>query len=383
MLFNHLLSSGEPLFYHLWLFLLSPLLTSGQPKPAISVAVASLNVTVNLAKWKMKQLMFTLIIATTSFPLITLATTSPLESLLSAQINAARCEARCKPEKDEEEGREAMQCREVCSLLLSSSSLSSSPLCSLPLLCGAGCQMACNPPSPQPAFFLSPLSLSSCSISWHLASSLPAVFLLGAKDRGGKWHLVATTSASSLPRLHLAPSYTKLHLLAVTSTGVVAGSELALDDEEEFEEVDCKGEEEPVRLSNAEPQQHITFNFDLKLRNVLSFALPGCLGLALLLLLLLLLFRRMRKDQGAVAVTFESQREESWRRRGHGVEVGDICNSLRTVPLLRPQIDLVNQIQPKFSIAQNALPRSSPADHFYEEVGNPYAMTRIASFVRK
>ena len=222
----------------------------------------------------MKQLMFTLIVAIASFPLAILATISPLESLLSAQIKAARCEARCKTEKNDE-GREAMQCREVCSLLLSSSSFSS-PLCSLPLLCGAGCQTACNPPSPQPAFFLSPLSLSSCSISWHLASLLPAVFLLGAKDTGGKWHLVATTSASSLPRLHLTPSYTQLRLLAVTSTGVVADSELALENEKEYEEEDCN-----VVQSNAEPQQHITFNFDLQLRNVLSFALPGCLGAAL------------------------------------------------------------------------------------------------------
>ena len=350
------------------------LITSGQLPPAIRLAVASLNATVNLRKWKMKQLMFTLIIAIASFPLAIVATFSPLESLLSTQIKAARCEARCKTEKDDE-AREAMQCREVCSLLLSSSSFSS-PLCSLPLLCGAGCQTACNPPSPKPAFFLSPLSLSSCSISWHLASSLPAVFLLGAKDAGGKWHLVATTSASSLPSIHLTPSYTQLHLMAVTSTGVVAGSELTLENEEEYEEVDCK-----VVLSNAEPQQHITFNVDLKLRYVLSFALPGCLGLGLLFLLLLLLFRRLRKDQGTVTDTLESQREESWRRRSHGVEVGDICgNSLRTVlPLLRPQIESLDQIQPKFSIA---LPRSASADHFYEEVGSPYALTKISNFVK-
>ena len=384
-LFNHLLSYCHQLENHHLFLTFACFSISGQPQPAIRLPVASLNVTVNLSKWKMKQLMFTLIIiAIASFPLATLATISPLESLLSAQIKAARCEARCKTEKDEEgEGRQAMQCREVCSLLLSSSSVSSSPLCSLPILCNAGCQTACNPPSPQPAAFLSPLALDSCSISWHLASSLPAVFLLGAKDRGGKWHLVATTSASSLPRLHLAPSYTQLHLLAVTSTGVVAGSELALENEEEYEEVDCK-EEEPVVQSNAEPQQHITFNFDLKLRNVLSFALPGCLGLGLLFLLLLLLFRRLRKDQSSVADTLESQREERWGRRSPGLEVRDICNSLRTVPLLRPQIESSNQIQPKFSFAQNALlPRSSPADHFYEEVGNPYALTRISSFVRK
>ena len=271
-----------------------------------------------------------------------------------------------------------MQCREVCSLLLSSSSFSS-PLCSLPLLCGPGCQTACNPPSPQPAFFLSPLSLSSCSISWHLASLLPAVFLLGAKDTGGKWHLVATTSASSLPRLHLTPSYTQLRLLAVTSTGVVAGSELALKNEKKYEEEDCT-----VVQSTAEPQQHITFNFDLQLRNVLSFALPGCLGLGLLFLLLLLLFRRLRKDQGTVADTLESQREGTWRRRSHVVEVGDICgNSLRTVvPLLQPQIESINQIQPNFSIAQNALTKSATADHFYEEVGSPYALTRISNFIK-
>ena len=162
-LFNHLLSYCHQLENH-HLFLTFACF-SGQPQPAIRLPVASLNVTVNLSKWKMKQLMFTLIIiAIASFPLATLATISPLESLLSAQIKAARCEARCKTEKDEEgEGRQAMQCREVCSLLLSSSSVSSSPLCSLPILCNAGCQTACNPPSPQPAAFLSPLALASCA----------------------------------------------------------------------------------------------------------------------------------------------------------------------------------------------------------------------------
>ena len=331
----------------------------------------------------MKLLIFILTVNT--FPLVRTATS--MESLLRAQIMAARCEARCNMEENNLERREAMQCREVCSLLLSTTTsttcTSSFPLCSSPLLCARGCQTACNPPPPAPAFFLSPLSLSPCSITWHLSTSQPAIFLLGAEDAGGKLHLVATTSASFLPRIHIAASYTSLQLLAVTSTGVVARSQLLLDDEvvEEEEEVKCN-KEEPVQQSTAEPQQHITFNFDLKLRNVLSFALPGCLGLVLLCLLILLLFRRLRSSQDLDHV--ESQVEEMRRRRrsqevDQVVEVNEVCTSHRSLPLLHPQMEPLTSIPKKFDTNSP----STPLDHFYEEIGKPYALTRVASFVRK
>ena len=360
---------------------------SGQPLLAIRISAASINVTVNLRKPTMKLLMFILTI--TTFPLVSTATS--MESLLRAQIMAARCEARCNMEENNLERREAMQCREVCSLLLSTSSTSSSSsfsLCSSPLLCARGCQTACKPPPPPaPAFFLDPLSLSPCSITWHLSTSQPAIFLLGAEDAGGKLHLVATTSASFLPRIHLAASYTSLQLLAVTSTGVVARSQLLLDGEEVEEEVKCN-EEEPVQQSTAEPQQHITFNFDLKLRNVLSFALPGCLGVVLLCLLILLLFRRLRSSQDLDQV--ESQVEEMRRRRRSQevevkvdveevVEVNEVCPSHRSLPLLHPQMEPLTSIPKKFDTNSP----SSPLDHFYEEIGKPYAFTRVASFVRK
>ena len=344
--------------------------SSGQPLLAIRISAASINVTVNLRKPTMKLLIFILTI--TTFPLVSTATS--MESLLRAQIMAARCEARCNMEENNLERREAMQCREVCSLLLSTSSSSSSSfsLCSSPLLCARGCQTACKPaPPPAPAFFLDPLSLSPCSITWHLSTSQPAIFLLGAEDAGGKLHLVATTSASFLPRIHLVASYTNLQLLAVTSTGVVARSQLLLDGEEVEEEVECN-EEEPVQQSTAEPQQHITFNFDLKLRNVLSFALPGCLGVVLLCLLILLLFRRLRSSQDVDHV--ESQVVEMRRRRrSQVVEMDKVCTSHRS-----------QQMEPLTSIA-NKFDTNSPStlDHFYEEIGRPYAATRVSSFLRK
>ena len=89
--------------------------SSGQPLLAIRISAASINVTVNLRKPTMKLLMFILTI--TTFPLVSTATS--MESLLRAQIMAARCEARCNMEENDLERREAMQCREVCSLLLS------------------------------------------------------------------------------------------------------------------------------------------------------------------------------------------------------------------------------------------------------------------------
>ena len=350
--------------------------SSGQPLLVIRISAASINVTVNLRKPTMKLLIFILTI--TTFPLVSTATS--MESLLRAQIMAARCEARCNMEENNLERREAMQCREVCSLLLSTNSTSSSfSLCSSPLLCARGCQTGCKPAPPAPAFFLTPLSLSPCSITWHLSTSQPAIFLLGAEDVGGKLHLVATTSASFLPRIHLAASYTSLQLLAVTSTGVVARSQLLLDGEEvEEEEVECN-KEEPVQQSTAEPQQYITFNFDLKLRNVLSFALPGCLGVVLLCLLILLLFRRLRSSQDLDHV--ESQVEEMRRRRRSQVvdeEVDEVCTSHRSLPLLHLQMEPLTSIPKKFDTNL-----SSPLDHFYEEIGKPYALTRVASFVRK
>ena len=350
--------------------------SSGQPLLAIRISAASINVTVNLRKPTMKLLIF--IFTITTFPLVSTATS--MESLLRAQIMAARCEARCNMEENNLERREAMQCREVCSLLLSTSSTSSSfSLCSSPLLCARGCQTACKPqPPPAPAFLLDPLSLSPCSITWHLSSSQPAIFLLGAEDVGGKLHLVATTSASSLPRLHLlAASYTNLQLLAVTSTGVVARSQLLLDGEEVEEEEECN-EEEPVQQSTAEPQQHITFNFDLKLRNVLSFALPGCLGVVLLCLLILLLFRRLRSSQDVDHV--ESQVVEMRRRRrSQVVEVDKVCTTNhRSLPLRHPQMEPLTSIANKFDTNS-----PSTLDHFYEEIGKPYAATRVSSFLRK
>ena len=96
--------------------------SSGQPLLAIRISAASINVTVNLRKPTMKLLIFILTI--TTFPLVSTATS--MESLLRAQIMAARCEARCNMEENNLERREAMQCREVCSLLLSTSSTTSS-----------------------------------------------------------------------------------------------------------------------------------------------------------------------------------------------------------------------------------------------------------------
>ena len=137
-------------------------------------------------------------------------------------------------------------------------------------------------------------------------------------------------------------------------------------------EVECN-KEEPVQLSTAELQQHITFNFDLKLRNVLSFALPGCLGVVLLCFLILLLFRRLRSSQDVDHV--ESQVEEMRRRRrSQLVEVDKVCTNHRSLP----------QMEPLTSIANNFDTNSpSTLDHFYEEIGKPYAATRVSSFLRK
>ena len=127
-----------------------------------------------------------------------------------------------------------------------------------------------------------------------------------------------------------------------------------------------------MQQSTAEPQQYITFNFDLKLRNVLSFALPGCLGVVFLCLLILLLFRRLRRSQDVDHV--DSQVEQMRRRRRSQVVKVDH----RSLPLLHPQMEPLTSIANKFDTNS-----PSTLDHFYEEIGKPYAATRVSSCLRK
>ena len=223
---------------------------------------------------------------TMTFLLLTTLTTSAamsLESLLSSHIAEAQCAARCSTLEVVEQ---VEQCMEVCRHLLTSPS---SLLCSLPHLCGSGCQAACSPPSSQPAT-LSPLTISPCTISWHLSSSLPATFLLAATDAGGRWHLAATTTATSLPT-SLASTYSSLTLLAVTSSGLVATTTAAM-----AEGLECTAEAEVLPTAQASA---FNLTFILEWRNLTLLALPATLALALLLLLALLLKCRRARLQAA------------------------------------------------------------------------------------
>ena len=208
------------------------------------------------------------------------ATTTPLSSLLSSHIASAQCEARCSSEPVE-----GAQCREVCSLLLSSPS---SPLCSLPLLCSPGCRTACSPPPPTHTATLS-LLLSPCSLSWSLSSPLPAVFLVAGLDPGRKWHLVASTSSFSLPLSLLSP-YTTASVLAVASGGLLAIQETRLQEQELCREERQQSEELPAARSF-----HISLS--LSLRSVVYLAVPASLA-SLALLALLLCLRRYNSLRG-------------------------------------------------------------------------------------
>ena len=325
----------------------------------------------------------------------------------------------------------------------SSTSSQTSSICSSPLTCGEGCQQACKPPPPsEQSASLTSLTISaSYSISWHFSSSQSAVFLVAGKDPGGKWHLIATTVKSSLAANTVA-GFTDLRLLAVTSSGVADGRDFNLEDvkeekkkQTEEEEKGGAGEEKEEGKEEKEEEkgEHYTFNFSLNLHSLSFLALPGCLAILLLFILLLIeMWCNVRRNKKETIHTLESvsiqkhkkdTKKEATQER---VETkNELSNSLPTYVEATQSLDPVGVSKKKRSFKENddfsnnlpktgtvsphsnkvpqfsksladsngpVMPGASPVfsivtirwptavDNFYEDVENPYGLTRSNSF---
>ena len=272
--------------------------------------------------------------------LATIATCSPpLSSLLSSHISSATCAATCLPVAGAGEGA---RCRHLCHRLASSPSL---PLCSSPL-CGPGCRAACTPPSTLPTS----LSLlpTTCTLSWHLAPSLPAVYLVAGRDGAGMWRLLATTVASSLPATLLA-HYSSVTLLTVTSAGLVATTEVELE-----------------HLGPCSPSLPSTSSLlGLQDRRFLFLAVPAALGALALVAVVLAMALRPRRPELPTYLSYQLEPAAAAL-----VEVAEYSSPARTSPGGAQVVALRHEARQE-------------VDHFYHEVESPYKLARINSFVKQ
>ena len=79
------------------------------------------------------------------------------------------------------------------------------------------------------------LSLSPCSITWSSASrnlAIPLLYLVAARDEGGKWHLVANPlAATSIPILQLEEHYLEVRVLAISEEGLEDDASFMINDD--------------------------------------------------------------------------------------------------------------------------------------------------------
>ena len=288
-----------------------------------------------------------MILPTLLATLVTLAACSPsLSSLLSSHISSATCAATCLPVTGAEE---VARCRQLCHRLASSPSL---PLCSSPL-CGAGCRAACTTPSSLPTS----LSLlpTTCTLSWHLAPALPAVYLVAGRDGAGMWRLLATTAASSLPATLLA-HYSSVTLLAVTSAGLVATNEV---------QVENRSICSPSLPSTSTSLPSTSSLLGLQDRRLLLLAVPGALAALALVAAALAMALRPRRAELPTYLSYQLE-----PAAGALVEVADYSSPARTSPGGAQVVALRQEAR-------------QGGDHFYHEVESPYRLDRINSFVRQ
>ena len=151
-----------------------------------------------------------------------------LQRLLQAQIAEAQCVLRCKSIKMDE--KEAV-CLQICqSLMLPKSS---NTLCHLPR-CRSRCKAGCFGNKKEGDLVDFHLKQAPCSITWNSESkpsSIQLLYLVAARDLGGKWHLVANPlAATSIPILQLK-HYIEVRVLAISKEGLEDEASLMLNDD--------------------------------------------------------------------------------------------------------------------------------------------------------
>ena len=153
-----------------------------------------------------------------------------LHRLLQAQIAEAQCVLRCQ-----KLDQEAL-CLQVCQGLKLPKSTTS--LCHLSK-CGSRCKKTkCFGEKRRRGGLVNfYLSLSPCKITWSSASrnlagrTIQLLYLVAARDEGGKWHLVANPlAATSIPILQLE-HYLEVRVLAISEEGLEDDASFMINDD--------------------------------------------------------------------------------------------------------------------------------------------------------
>ena len=154
-----------------------------------------------------------------------------LQRLLQAQIAEAQCVLRCQ-----KLDQQAL-CLQVCQGLKLPKFTTS--LCHLSK-CGSRCKKTkCFGEKRRRRGLVNfHLGLSPCSITWSSASrnlagrTIQLLYLVAARDEGGKWHLVANPLAATfIPILQLEEHYLEVRVLAISEEGLEGEVSLILNDD--------------------------------------------------------------------------------------------------------------------------------------------------------
>ena len=151
-----------------------------------------------------------------------------LQRLLQAQIAEAQCVLRCN-----KLDQEAL-CLKLCQGLAMPKFTTS--LCHLPT-CGSRCKAKCFGKKRREGLVNFHLSLSPCSVTWSSASqpsaTLPIqlLYLVAARDQGGKWHLVANPLAATSISILQLEHYMEVRVLAISDEGLEDEVSLLLNDD--------------------------------------------------------------------------------------------------------------------------------------------------------
>ena len=220
-----------------------------------------------------------------------------LETLLKAQIETGTCETKCAILTDIDE-------RNICLGLCQTEDQS---VCQLKWLCTSpGCQTACRDPVFKP-FNIHAGVQASCTVSWTVNETLPAMFIVAAEDQTDMWKVLEPLGTAT--KLALSESdlfkYKRLWILAVTEAGVAGRTSVRLSPSR------CRSTLPtlPVRSSSASPlvltpaksshsPEYSPFHdVDIKLL-IFIIVISSCI--AIMILVIVWLCKRKRVDNSAI-----------------------------------------------------------------------------------
>ena len=224
-----------------------------------------------------------------------------LETLLATQIKAGSCQSKCSGLVDDEE-------KGICTDLCLAGDRS---VCSFNWLCGEGCKAACRA-NVHNTVNIQPAVQESCTISWTVVESTPAVFILTGEDHSGMWKMLNSNYEDT--RLVLTEAeliqYRRLLVLAVTEAGVTGRVSVSL------QPALCTSSSSSSSTTNTPSLAALSKmaeKLDLNLiRWIVSLFVLTC-SLSVLILITMSICRRMRVDN-AVA-------EEPEERTSHNIDV--------------------------------------------------------------